>query len=255
MHPLRLQYEMFSRANPFMDLCQSMAGDRARTTVSRSRRTMSFWQAQERCREWIETSLDAYRDMRDQLVGGAVPQRLRLAAAAGARRAQGLRRDAAPAAGSDAAHRAFVAKRIDELKRNIGEGGPREAAIRALSIFACRRAWSTSAASVCFAACGRKRARTSRLAEFKKLVREQFFSLLLDERRAVEAIPAMLAKDPELASRMARALGRLIEVVGVESAAGKARLREMEKLFKQRPVPAIDSAGGAQPARGPGWKC
>ena len=38
------------------------------------------------------------------------------------------------------------------------------------------------------------------LAEFKKLLREQFFMLLLDERRAVEAIPAMLAKDPELAS-------------------------------------------------------
>ena len=28
------------------------------------------------------------------------------------------------------------------------------------------------------------------LAAFKKLVREQFFMLLLDERRAVEAIPA-----------------------------------------------------------------
>ena len=37
---------------------------------------------------------------------------------------------------------------------------------------------------------------------FKKLVREQFLMLLLDERRAVEAIPAMLARDPELASRM-----------------------------------------------------
>jgi hypothetical protein len=50
-----------------------------------------------------------------------------------------------------------------------------------------------------------------------------------------------LARDPELASRMTRTLGRLIEVVGVESPAGKARFREMERVFRQRPVSANDS--------------
>ncbi len=40
------------------------------------------------------------------------------------------------------------------------------------------------------------------LAEFKKLLREQFFMLLLDEQSAVKAMPAMLAKDRELASRL-----------------------------------------------------
>jgi len=79
------------------------------------------------------------------------------------------------------------------------------------------------------------------LAEFKKLARDQFFSLLLDERRAVDAIPAMLARDPELASRMTNSLGRVLEVVGVESPVGKARLREMEKLFRAKP-----SASGAR---------
>jgi hypothetical protein len=72
-------------------------------------------------------------------------------------------------------------------------------------------------------------------------VRNQFFSLVLDERRAVEAIPAMLTRDPELASRMTSAFARLIEVVGVETPAGKARLREIEKVFKQRPLPANDT--------------
>src|SRR5262249_13525207 len=72
-------------------------------------------------------------------------------------------------------------------------------------------------------------------AGFKKIVRDQFFTLLLDERRAVEAIPSMLVKDPELSARMAPVLGRLMEVVGVESAAGKMRLREIEKLFGEKP--------------------
>jgi hypothetical protein len=86
------------------------------------------------------------------------------------------------------------------------------------------------------------------IAEFDEVVRDQFFSLVLDEGRAVQAIPSMLASDPELASRMAKALGRLIEVVGVESPTGKARLREMEKVFKQRPVAANDSTAVARAA-------
>jgi len=78
------------------------------------------------------------------------------------------------------------------------------------------------------------------LADFKKVVRDQFFTLMLDERRAVEAIPDMLAKDPELAKRMASVLVRLIEVVGVESTTAKARLREVEKLLSERPSSTHD---------------
>ena len=47
------------------------------------------------------------------------------------------------------------------------------------------------------------------LADFKTMVRDQFFMLLLDERRAIEAMPAMLDADPELASRMATTLRKL----------------------------------------------
>ena len=70
------------------------------------------------------------------------------------------------------------------------------------------------------------------MTAFKQLLREQFLMLLLDERRAVEAIPAMLDRDPELASRMTGNLGRMIEVVGVQSRTSKARLAEIEALFE-----------------------
>ena len=65
------------------------------------------------------------------------------------------------------------------------------------------------------------------LADFKTMVRDQFFMLLLDERRAIEAMPAMLDADLELAQRMATTLRKLIEVVGVESKLGKSRVAEM----------------------------
>src|SRR5262249_7849851 len=70
------------------------------------------------------------------------------------------------------------------------------------------------------------------LAAFKKLVREQFFMLLLDERRAVEAIPDMVARDPDLASRNAVNVRRMIDMVGLRTSLAKARLAEIEELMK-----------------------
>ena len=72
------------------------------------------------------------------------------------------------------------------------------------------------------------------LADFKTIVRDQFFMLLLDERRAIEAMPAMLDADLELAQRMATTLRKLIEVLGVESKLGKSRLAEMTAMFESR---------------------
>ncbi len=72
------------------------------------------------------------------------------------------------------------------------------------------------------------------LAAFKKLVREQFFMLLLDERRAVEAIPAMLARDPELASRMTGNLRQLIDVVGLQQQGVEGPLGRDRELSSRR---------------------
>jgi hypothetical protein len=70
------------------------------------------------------------------------------------------------------------------------------------------------------------------LAEFKQVLRDQFFTLLLDERRAVEAIPAMLAKEPDNASHQISNLRRLIDVVELRGNVEKARWAEIEKLIE-----------------------
>jgi hypothetical protein len=143
--------------------------------------------------------------------------------------------------GIDATYKAFVAQRVEELKRSIAEGGPREAAIRAALYIRLPEGVADERGLRLLQRLRDEAGSGLTLAAFEKVVRDQFFGLLLDERHAVEAIPAMLARDPELASRMTRTLGRLIEVVGVESPAGKARFREMERVFRQRPVSANDS--------------
>jgi len=240
MHSLRLPYEMFTRANPFMESLASLAeGVRQnRQPVSRDN---AFWQAQDRFGKAIEGSLTAYGDMRDHLVEmlfhGIYGSPL-LQSCVGLKAS-----DASPRhrPGEDAVYRAFIAQRVEALHKEVGEGGPREAALRAL-LYIRMPEGAADERGLRFLQRMREEAGAGlTLAEFKKLARDQFFTLLLDERRAVDAIPAMLARDPELASRMTIALGRLIEVVGVESSEGKARLREMEKLFRAKP-----SASGAR---------
>jgi pimeloyl-ACP methyl ester carboxylesterase len=240
MHSLRLPYEMFTRANPFMEYVASAA-----ETVRQNRQPVSrdnaLWDAQERFGKAIEASLSAYGHMRDHLVemlfhgiyGSPLLQSF-----------VGLKAsDESPRhrPGVDAVYRAFIAQRVEELRKSIGEGGPREGALRAL-LYIRMPEGAVDERGLRLLQRMREEAGTGlTLAEFKKLARDQFFTLLLDERRAVDAIPAMLARDPGLASRMTIALGRLIEVVGVESPEGKARLREMEKLFRAKP-----SASGAR---------
>jgi pimeloyl-ACP methyl ester carboxylesterase len=240
LHPLRLQYELFSTANPFMSYVASMAD-----VVRQNRQPVSkdnvFAQAEASASNWIETSLNIYGELRDAFIETRflnVYGSPFLQALVGLKGSEGGARHRP---GIDATYKAFVAQRVEELKRSIAEGGPREAAIRAALYIRLPEGVADERGLRLLQRLRDEAGSGLTLAAFEKVVRDQFFSLLLDERHAVEAIPAMLARDPELASRMTRTLGRLIEVVGVESPAGKARFREMERVFRQRPVSANDS--------------
>jgi hypothetical protein len=151
----------------------------------------------------------------------------------------------------DATYKAFVAQRAAELRRNIGEGGPREAAIRAALYIRLPEGVADERGFRLLQRLREEAGSGLTLGAFEKVVRDQYFSLLLDERGAVDAIPTMLSRDPEIASQMIKSLARLTEVVGVETPAGKARLRDMERVFKQRPIPANDAARGVASQKAP----
>jgi pimeloyl-ACP methyl ester carboxylesterase len=230
-HPLRWQYEMLSRANPFVCPLQ-MWGDDVKKNRQPVPKDNVFWQMQERFVDWMETSLDAYRDMRDhasEALFHAVYGSPLVQVMAGLKAS-----DASPRRrpGEDGVHKAFVAQRIEELTRGIAEGGPREAAIRALFYVRMPEGVVDERGFNLLQRIRDDAGSGLTLAAFKKLVREQFFMLLLDERRAVEAIPAMLANDPKLASRMAGNLRRMIDAVGLRSKVEHARLAEVETLFQ-----------------------
>jgi hypothetical protein len=231
LHPLRLQYELFSHVNPFMRPLLSYAQE-----VKKDRHSVPqdnpFWQMQEHISDWIETSLDAYRDVRDHMCEAlfhAVYGSPVLQAMVGLKASDASPR---PRPGDDAAHRALVTQRIDELRDAIPEGGPREALLRAL-IYVRMPDGVVDERGFNFMRCVREEAgKGVSLADFKKLFRDQFFMLILDEHRAVGAIPDMLGKDPDLASRMVDNLHRIIDVVGLRTHLAKARLEEVEELIQ-----------------------
>jgi hypothetical protein len=229
-HPLRLQYEMFTNANPFMRPILSSL-DVLRPKHREALNQNPFWEMQEQASEWIEASLNAYRDMRDHaseamfhtVYGSPLLQTLVGLKTADASHRRGP--------GKSASHLAFVSNRIDELLRGIKDGGPREAALRALLYI---RMPDGVVDERSFNLLRRMRDEAGKglsLADFKKVLREQFFMLLLDERGSVEAIPNMLKKDRELASRMKATFNRMIDAVPLQSDEAKARLIEMQGIF------------------------
>jgi pimeloyl-ACP methyl ester carboxylesterase len=235
LHPLRLQYEMFGSGNPFL------RGFRGNSNQANTNRKLvpadnPLWQAQEQASEFIKASLDAYRDVRDRMCEAtfhAMYGSPMLQALVGLKASD---RPVRARPGENALRRSMVSQRIAELKRAIPHGGPREALLRALLYI---RMPDAAVDERVFNFLHRMREETGKgisLEAFKRAVREQFFMLLLDERRCIEAIPEMLATDPKLATRFAGRLRSLVELVGLDNPEVEARLAEIESLIESHGV-------------------
>ena len=199
LHPLRMQYEMFSRNNPFMRPLLVRVGTGAGRTVLPYRRTMHSGKPK-RCFQTgsrhRSTPIAMYAIIRQRPCSTRSTAHPWCKPWSVSRLRMPVSRQRP---GKDAAHLALVAKRIDELKQAIPQGGPREAVIRALLYVRMPEGVVDERGFNLLRRMREEAGKGLTLAAFKKVLREQFFMLLLDERRAVEAIPAMLAKDPPFA--------------------------------------------------------
>ena len=230
LHPLRLQYELFSGSNPFMRALATVA-EHVRQNREPSADDNLILQAQQASSKQIEKMLESYGELRDHTheeVFHAVYGSPLLQAMVGLKAS-----DARPRRhpGTDAEHVAAVAQHIADFKARIGEGGPREAAIRALMYLRLADGDADERGLALLRRMRDERGGGLTLSEFKQLVRDQFFMLLLDEDDALAAIPAMLATDLQEAARIARDMQRIIEVVGLRTKAAKARLAEVQSMF------------------------
>jgi hypothetical protein len=237
LHPLRLQYELFSNANPMMAPVAAWA-EQVRENRRPAGAGNPFVALQETASRQIVAALDAWRDASEAVAERtflAVYGQPMLQAAVGVEPSstQPLRK-----AAKSPLHRELLQTRIADLKSRIPVGGVREAVIRAL-IYA-----GTGRASVDergFETVRRLRRAHGDipLSVFKALVREQFNMLLVDEKAALAAIPGMLPADPEIRREVFGLVSLTLGARGEFSAEDQRRLNEVAQLF------GVDTASAA----------
>ena len=230
MHPLRLQYEVFSSQNPWMTTVKSAAEEieENRKPISKNNPFLTF---QEQMSKQIVHVLDSWRDSQEALseaiflnvYGSPV---LQAAVGIDPKSETTHRRE------MSAEHRAMLEKRIVELKSSIPAGGIREAAIRALLYVGSARGMVDERSIEALRKVRRdySGARLT-LPEFKILVREQFFMLLLDQEGALTAIPQLLPDDVDQRRRVFAAMREVLsasdEIIGER----ERRLQRVAAIF------------------------
>ena len=195
VHPMRLQYELFSDENPMMAPVAALADQ-----VRKNRKSVAgdnpFVAMQETFSNQIVAALDAWREASETLsermflsVYGSPPLQAALGIDPVATRR--LRK-----ATKNPLHRELLQSRIDELKSRIPAGGLPAAIVRGLIYAGMTRA-AIDERGFEIARRIRQEYGDKPIAEFKRLFREQFNMLLIDQEAALAAIPSMLPPDAE----------------------------------------------------------
>ena len=229
MHPLRLQYELFSDKNPAMAQVAGLA-KQVRENRKQVASDNPLIAMQEQFSNQIVAGLEAWREASEKIAERtflAVYGSPTLQAAVGVDPAgtQPLRR-----APKNPLHRELLQKRIAELKSQISAGGLRAAVIRGIVYAGVSRGGVDERG---FEMARRLRAEHGdmSLADFKALVREQFNILLVDEEAALAAIPSMLPPDAATREKAYGVIRQLISVRGELSEESKRRMSELARLF------------------------
>jgi hypothetical protein len=235
-HPNRLRFEMFSDRNPLMTPVAGWA-----EMVRDNRRSVSadnpLVAAEHMISDWIAHGLKAWGEARDTMVEAifwntyaspwlqaAVGQR-----ADGTSASRRIERDL---------EREMAAKQMEaHLEDSIDKGGLVEAAVRALIYvrlpegkvdergFAVLKEISASLPA----------AERIGFARFKEIVREQYLMLLLDEGRAIAALPKLLPEDRQECEAALTMVRRVLSARGDLSEEGSRRLARIEAMFAGPP--------------------
>ncbi|MBL8419060.1 MAG: DUF3141 domain-containing protein [Dechloromonas sp.] len=229
LNTAELPYELFSDRNPLMQQIALLA-EQVREQRRPAAPDNPMLQLQAAISDGIIAALDGYRDLRDHTMEQIF---LGLYSSPVLQALVGIRASDEPPRrhpGIEPERIAFIQQRIAELKARLAEGGLREAAIRSLVYIGTAGPGVDERA---FEVLRQMRAEHGglTLAEFKQMLREQFFGLLLDRDGALAAIPKMLPAD---AATRAEALGKIREIltsVGEISGERAERLARIEKLF------------------------
>lgn len=231
-----LPFALFSERNPLMQQVSQLAEHvRLNRQPASPDNPLLEWQA--RISDAIVAALDSYRHLRDMtleqifLTTYSSPLLQALVGLPPGGEAPRKRPETNPE------RIAFVEQRIAELRSRIAEGGVREATIRSL-VFIDMAGAGIDERAFNELRTIRTENQTMTLSEFKQVLREQFFSLLLDQDAALQAIPKMLPANAAQRSKALEAIRRAANASGKPEGLKAERLAIVEKIFLQK-VPRL----------------
>ena len=233
LNPLRLSYTMFADRNPWMQGVQRLAQG-----VAANRRPVSadnpFVKLQTQVSDQITTALDAYRDARDALqerMFFAVYGSRWLQASVGLDAGSTVR----PPPSTSPEQLAAYAAQATAYAAKLHIGGFDEALTRAtLYVLAADHVLDQRCALALNEARRKFKGRT--LAEFKLLVREQFFVLQLEPDRAVAALSDLVSA-AAAAKDLLQQVTMIVSASGPPSPAERRRLDRLAQVLPAAPAP------------------
>lgn len=245
IHPNRLRFELFADRNPFMrpvgDLAKAVRDNRRS-----ARPDNPFLAFEHLVSDAIASGLEMWGKARDAATeafffntyGSPVLQAM-----------VGLRADDTSVSrqiGRDVAREAAAAQTAAHLEHEISRGGLLEATIRALIYIRRPEGKFDERGFTALKQIGSELPPAKRIgyARFKQVLREQFLIVVLDEARAIEALPRLLPTDQKEREEGLTILRRVLGARGALPAEGRRRLAHIETLFGGASMPA----GAAEPA-------
>jgi pimeloyl-ACP methyl ester carboxylesterase len=239
-HPLRVQYEAFSSENPLMKTVETTA-EQVRERRKPAPSDNPFVSFQETISKQIITALDKWRDAQEAFSESLF---LSVYGSPALQAAVGIDPQSSPSRklGMSPQYRERLQARIAELKSQIGHGGLREATIRGLLYVGMARGMVDERSLEAL-----RRVRMSdtgprlTLAQFKMVVREQFFMLLLDQDASLAAIPKLL---PESADERRAGFAAIREVLSASAEISGEVTRRMKQVGQQFGVNAASIQEG-----------
>jgi hypothetical protein len=232
LHPARLRFSLLSDNNPFMKPVEALAGmiRQNRAPVPADNPLLAV---EHMVSDWIVSSFDAAASVRDKLqermflgLYGAPLLQAMMGFGPGAE-------TTLQQSETDLLREANEARLRVELEPRFETGGLHDALIRALIYIRQPEGSIDERGFAVVQAIRKARPAGLRLSqpELKKTFHDQYLLLLMDQERAVRALPDMLPAEPALRREALAGLRLVLGASGEMSAEGTRRLAEVEEAF------------------------
>jgi hypothetical protein len=232
LHPHRLRFGSLSGINPLMSPIKPLA-----EVIRSDRRPISkenpFWAIEEAASSWIATSLRIWGEIRDSMaetffLNAYGSPLLQAMVGLGGQETAPPRRIA-----RDLTRETASAEVRSKLEGRFETGDPAEAALRALIYVRLPEGAIDERGFRMLRVIrdARSASRRVSLPRFKAMAREQMQLVLLDEERAINALPRLLNPGGPQAAAALNALRQLLSARGSLEGESRARLARIEELL------------------------